>query len=97
MFFNWYSYNELGDMMRIILLDNELEIHNITTLKEFNDKIFLLDIDNTPYEIKGNQLVLKEVYNNNSSIKITGSIYSIEKKNHKEAKDKKSFIKKLFA
>ncbi len=83
--------------MRIILLDNELEVNNITTLKEFNDKIFLLEIDNTPYEIKGNNLILKEVYNNNTSIKITGSIYSIEKKNHKDTKEKKSFIKKLFA
>lgn len=83
--------------MRLILTDNELEIHNITNLKEFNDKIFALEIDGDFYEIKGDGLVLKEVFNNNSSIKITGTIYSIGKKNHKENKEKKSFIKKLLA
>ncbi len=83
--------------MKMILLDNELEIHNITLLKEFNDKEFYLEIDNTPYHIKGENLVLKEVYDNNASIKISGNIYSIERKNHKETKEKKSFIKKLFA
>ena len=81
--------------MRMILTDTELEIHNITTLREFNDKCFLLEIDNSLYEIKGEALVLKEVSNNNTSIKITGSIYCIGKKNHKESKDKKGFLKKL--
>lgn len=83
--------------MRLILTDNELEIHNITNLKEFNDKLFALEIDGDFYEIKGEALVLKEVFNNNSSIKITGTVYSIAKKNHKESKEKKSFIKKLLA
>lgn len=83
--------------MRLILTDNELEIHNITNLKEFNDKLFTLEIDGVFYEIKGEGLVLKEVFNNNTSIKITGTISAIGKKNHKENKEKKSFIKKLLA
>ena len=81
----------------MILTDNELEIHNVSNLKEFNDTQFQLEIDNTPYSIHGKGLSLKEVFNNNTSIKITGSVYSIERKNHKENKDKKGFIKKLFA
>lgn len=83
--------------MKLLLTDNELEINNITSLNEFNDKVFILEIDDTPYEIKGDNLVLKEVTNNNSTIKITGSIFSISRKNHKETKEHKGFLKKLFA
>lgn len=83
--------------MKLLLTENELEINNITNLNEFNERLFVLEIDNTPYEIKGLGLVLKEVTNNNSTIKITGTIYSISRKNHKEAKENKGFLKKLFA
>lgn len=82
--------------MKITLLDNEIEIHNVTSLNEFNDKEFNVTIDNNPYLIKGENLVLKEFYDNNTIIKITGEIYSIERKNKKQ-KDNKGFIKKLFA
>lgn len=82
--------------MKIIVLNNEIEIHNVTHLNEFNDKEFNITIDNNPYLIKGENLVLKDFYDNNTSIKITGEIYLIERKN-KKAKDNKGFIKKLFS
>lgn len=83
--------------MKMILSENELEINNVTNLKEFNEQKFILTIDTTLYEIKGNGLELKEVYNNNTSLKISGNIYSIEKKDHKENAEKKSFLKRLFS
>ena len=64
-------------------------------LKEFSETIFIIEINNTLYEIKGNQLLLKEVFNENKSVKITGEVYSISKKNHIKTKEK-NFIKKLF-
>lgn len=82
--------------MKITLFDKEIEIHNVTSLNEFNDKEFNITIDNNPYIIKGENLVLKEFYDNNTSIKITGEIYLIERKNKKQ-KDNKGFIKKLFS
>lgn len=82
--------------MKLILSEHELEINDVTELKEFSDKVFLLEVNNTLFEIKGEELTLKEVNNNKTNIKITGNIYSIEKKNHKDSKEKKSFIKKLF-
>lgn len=83
--------------MKMILSENELEINNVTNLKEFNEQKFILTIDTTLYEIKGDGLELKEVYNNNTSLKISGNIYSIEKKDHKENAQKKSFLKRLFS
>lgn len=83
--------------MKMILSENELEINNVTNLKEFNKQKFILTIDTTLYEIKGDGLELKEVYNNNTSLKISGNIYSIEKKDHKENAEKKSFLKRLFS
>ena len=82
--------------MKITLFDKEIEIHNVTSLNEFNDKEFNITIDNNPYIIKGENLVLKEFYDNNTSIKIIGEIYLIERKNKKQ-KDSKGFIKKLFS
>lgn len=83
-------------ILKLILSEHELEINDVTELKEFSDKMFLLEVNNTLFEIKGEELTLKEVNNNKTNIKITGNIYCIEKKNHKENKEKKSFIKKLF-
>lgn len=83
--------------MKMILSENELEINNVTNLKEFNEQKFILTIDTSLYEIKGDGLELKEVYNNNTSLKISGNIYSIEKKDHKENAEKKSFLKRLFS
>ena len=79
----------------IILLDNEIQINNITQLKEFSEESFNVEINGSLYEIKGNKLSLKEVYNDNKSIKITGEIYGINKKIHPKVKEK-SFLKKLF-
>lgn len=81
--------------MKIILTDNELELHNVTLLKEFNDKEFSLEIESIPYLIKGVNLVLNNVYDNNQTIKITGKINSIEILKNKDKNEKKSFIKRL--
>lgn len=82
--------------MKLILTDNELQINDITDIKEFNEQSFLLEIKNELYEIKGENLSLGEMNNNKTNIIITGNIYLIEKKNHKSKKEKNSFIKKLF-
>lgn len=81
--------------MKIILTDNELELHNVTLLKEFNDKEFSLEIESIPYLIKGVNLVLNNVYDNNQTIKITGKINSIEILKNKDNNEKKGFIKRL--
>ena len=80
----------------IIIKDNELEINNITQLKEFNDENFEIKINDKFYEIKGTNLILKDVYNENKSIRISGVFYSIILKNNKPT-NSKSFIKKLFS
>lgn len=80
-----------------IVYDNEIIVNNISILKEFSDKKFVLQIGSELYEITGNDLVLKEVSNDNKTIKITGKLESIDKMN-KQAKEKnKGFLKKLFA
>lgn len=81
--------------MKIILTDNELELHNVTLLNEFNDKEFSLEIESIPYLIKGVNLVLNNVYDNNQTIKITGKINSIEILKNKDKNEKKGFIKRL--
>ena len=81
--------------MKIILTDNELELHNVTLLKEFNDKEFSLEIESIPYLIKGINLVLNNVYDNNQTIKITGKINSIEILKNTDKNEKKGFIKRL--
>lgn len=78
-----------------IIYDNEATINNISSIKEFNDKIFTISINNEDYLIKGIGLELKEVNNENTTIKISGTILSFEKGKHKKEKDK-SFLKKLF-
>ncbi|MBO5711473.1 MAG: hypothetical protein J6R47_01410 [Acholeplasmatales bacterium] len=80
----------------IVIKDNELEINNITQLKEFNEESFEIEINDKLYEIKGTNLLLKDVYNENKSIRISGVVYSIIQKNHKKT-DSKSFFKKLFS
>lgn len=82
--------------MKIIILDNEIEIHNVTQLIEFNDNEFYISIDNNLYVIKGKGLILKEFYDNNTKLKISGEIDLFEKK-IKKNKENKGFLKKLFA
>lgn len=67
--------------MNLILNDNYLEIKNITLIKEFNEERFLIEIDSIPYEIKGTELVLDDVSNGNTAVKIKGNINSISKTN----------------
>lgn len=79
-----------------IIYQNEIIINNITLIKEFSDKFFLINISDLSYEIKGENLVLKEVTNDNKTIKITGTIDSIIKTNKVREKNK-SFFKRLIS
>ncbi len=88
----------MGDYMlaNFTIYDDYILINNVTEIKEFNDDFFLIKVNDIPYEINGENLSLKEVTNDNKSIKITGKINSLQIKNIK-SKQNKSFIKKLFA
>lgn len=79
----------------IILYSNEIKINNITQIKDFNVDEFNVIINDEPYQIKGNNLVLKEVFNDNKSITVIGVVTLISKINSKK-KEKKSFFKRLF-
>jgi len=79
-----------------IIYQNEIVINNITLIKEFSDKLFLINVSDTSYEIKGENLILKEVSNDNKTIKITGTIDSINKTNKVKEKNK-SFLKRLIS
>ncbi|MDE6241293.1 MAG: YabP/YqfC family sporulation protein [Anaeroplasmataceae bacterium] len=78
------------------IYDDQIIVNNITEIKEFSETIFILKVNDIPYEITGTNLVLKEVSNDNKTIKITGTLNSLEKKNV-QVKKNKSFIRKLFA
>ena len=71
-------------------------IDNVTLIKEFSEKLFRINIDDIPYEILGENLILHEVTNDNKTIKITGTFISIKVENNKP-KQNSSFIKKLFS
>lgn len=83
------------DNFNILIADNYLIINNITNLIEFNSEEFIVEINNEAYQIKGNDLSLDNTLKTDS-IKITGNINSIMKKNVANKK-KESFIKRLFA
>ncbi len=78
------------------IYDDSILINNITEIKEFSETSFLIKVNDIPYTIEGTNLILKEVSNNNQTIKILGQIDSIIKKDQKIKKNK-GFIKKLFA
>lgn len=78
------------------IYDDQIIVNNITEIKEFSETIFVLRVNDIPYEITGTNLVLKEVSNDNKTIKITGTLNSLEKKNV-QVKKNKSFLRKLFA
>lgn len=78
------------------IYDDQIIINNITEIKEFSDQLFIIKVNDISYQITGNNLVLKEVSNDNRTIKITGTINSVDKKNI-QVKKNKGFIKKLFA
>lgn len=78
------------------IYDDQVIVNNITEIKEFSEHIFIIRVNDIPYEITGSNLVLKEVSNDNKTIKITGVLNSLEKKNV-QIKKNKGFIKKLFA
>lgn len=78
------------------IYEDQVIVNNITEIKEFSEHIFIIRVNDIPYEITGSNLVLKEVSNDNKTIKITGVLNSLEKKNV-QIKKNKGFIKKLFA
>ena len=78
------------------IYDDQILVNNITEIKEFSETIFILRINDVPYEITGTNLVLKEVSNDNKTIKITGNLTSLQQKNT-PIKKNKSFLKRLFA
>lgn len=78
------------------IYDDSILINNVTEIKEFSETAFFIKVNDIPYTIEGNNLILKEVSNNNQTIKILGQIDSIIKKDQKIKKNK-GFIKKLFA
>lgn len=78
----------------IILYDNKLIINNVTKLIEYNSKSIKLEINKINYIILGNNILLENVYNNNTKLEISGEIYSISR-NHKI--NNKSFIKRVFS
>ncbi|MCM1130315.1 MAG: YabP/YqfC family sporulation protein [Muribaculaceae bacterium] len=78
------------------IYDDQIIVNNITEIKEFSETIFVLRVNDIPYEITGTNLILKEVSNDNKTIKITGTLNSLEKKNV-QVKKNKSFLRKLFA
>ncbi len=45
------------------IFEDHILVNNITEIKEFSETIFVLRINDTPYEITGTNLVLKEVSN----------------------------------
>ncbi len=77
------------------IYSDSIIINNVTEIKEFSDHFFILKINDVLYQITGENLVLKDVSNDNHTIQITGFIYKLEKKD-KEIKKNKSFIKRLF-
>lgn len=83
-------------IVNFTIYDDQIIVNNITEIKEFSETIFVLRVNDVPYEITGSNLVLKEVSNDNKTIKITGTLNSLEKKNV-QVKKNKSFLRKLFA
>lgn len=84
------------NLANFTIYDDSILINNITEIKEFSETIFIIRVSDILYHIIGENLVLKEVSNDNKSIKITGKINSLEKKD-KVIKKNKGFLKKLFA
>lgn len=78
------------------IYDDYIIINNVTEIKEFTELLFIIKVNDIPYEIGGENLFLKEASTNNKTIKITGKINSIQIKNIKN-KNNKSFLKRLFA
>lgn len=74
----------------------EAIINNIDEIKSFNESSFIIKINEITYEITGNNLSLKEVTNDNKTIRILGYIESIINKSKSNTKNK-NFIKKLFS
>lgn len=78
------------------IYDDYILIDNITLIKEFSEKVFKVNINDKPYEITGENLILHEVTNDNKTIKITGYLTSIRLETN-QPKEKTKFLKKLFS
>ncbi len=84
------------NLAHFTLYDDYILINNVTEIKEFSDRFFILKINDVLYQITGENLVLKDVSTDNHSIRINGTVHKLEKKD-KEIKKNKSFIKRLFS
>ena len=82
--------------MLFTLYEDSIIIDNITLIKEFQEELFRIEINNVPYEIKGENLILNQVTNDNKTIKITGTILSVKVETNKP-KNKTNFIRRLFS
>ncbi len=83
----------------IIIKDKKTEIYECKKLHYFNQEEFSMQIGDKNYLIKGNNLELEEIRQDNETLTIVGEIYSITLSgNNPSGKGKKddSFIKKLF-
>lgn len=80
----------------IKIWDDLIEINNVTALREFNKSMFILAINNVEFIIRGDNMELIDVSNNNSTLKIKGIFNQIVKKDYKKPKEK-SFIKRLIS
>lgn len=78
------------------IYEDSILINNVTEIKEFSETIFIIRVQDTLYQISGENLVLKEVSNDNKTLKINGIVHCLEKKD-KVIKKNKSFLKRLFA
>lgn len=71
-----------------------ITIGGVKKIKEITSTEALLELDDTPLKIIGNNLALIKTYNEINTIELEGEINGIEFKNEKK---KESFFKKLFA
>lgn len=69
-------------------------IGGVKKIKEITSSEAILELENTPLKIKGNNLALVKTNNDINTIELEGEIYGFE---FKAEKKKESFFKKLFA
>lgn len=71
-----------------------ITVGGVKKIKEITATEAILELENTPLTIKGNNLTLAKTNNEMNNVELEGEIYSLE---FKALKTKESFFKKLFA
>lgn len=80
----------------IIFKENELQISAVSKIINFNETEANLIINDKAYSIKGANLEMHDINQNEGTLRITGEIYLIDA-GYKKQKDKElSFFKKIF-